>query len=124
MKFPDRIEMLYMLYWGSAYTSSWKNMYTDDLIKFFKYEMPEKYEVDIRQKLNSIKILNCNHRSQDYSNERSIIEILRPYKIRKCPLIVLNYNIASYSYHIDSDYMYKAFTQGFGETMQKQVYGK
>lgn len=121
MNFPDRIERVYMLYWGSVLTPNWKNMYVDDLLRYFKYELPQSMRLE--QYINEVRFLNCNHRSQDYSNHHTLIDRMRPYKVRMCPLIVLNYNFGSYAYIIDSDYRFREFTRLFSETIECQVFG-
>lgn len=118
MNFPDMLERVYMVYWESVERPSWKNAYTDDLLKYFQWELPDG--IRIFQVVQEAKFLNVNRRSTDYQAQATLIDKMREHKIRRFPLIVLNYNFHSYVYVIDSDYRFRQFTEGFSALIRRQ----
>lgn len=100
-----------MVYWESVERPSWKNAYTDDLLKYFQWELPDG--IRIFQVVQEAKFLNVNRRSTDYQAQATLIDKMREHKIRRFPLIVLNYNFTVMSMSsiviIDLDNLRKVF---------------
>lgn len=102
-------------------------MYTDELLNFFKDWHPNpdfSLGMKLTQYVGDVKMLNSNRAGQDYENERALIDKMRAIKLRKCPLIVLNYDFSSGVFAIDSDYRRDVFMKAFRTTVRRQFFGE
>lgn len=74
-----------MIYWRHP-TQDWENARTTDLHNHLTYD--ERLALRFRSDLQYV-FANCNRHTESYAANRSLIEQLRPKKIRREPLIYL-----------------------------------
>lgn len=83
----ERVYRFEILYWRAVSKPWWWNNYAKDLVEYADTYFPIN-------KINYYQTYNSNSKGEDYaiSSVRKRITTLRPHKISKHPLVVINYD--------------------------------
>ena len=120
MYIPSPITSVHVLYWESIERRGWANSFTYEVLDYFRYGLPSGLRAgnDFQYEIYN------SHRDIEYDNytRRFIESFMRPYKLRGCPLVLLN--MYRPGINVDSWHTFNGLKAEVNQTLMEQKYGK
>lgn len=117
---PTPITSVHVLFWESLERRGWANSFTYEVMDYFQYGLPNGVRSG-----NHFQYETYNsHKGIEYDNytRRFIETFMRPYKLRGCPLVLVN--MYRPGINIDSWHTFNSFKEIFSREIYDQTYGK